>query len=76
MDKDLFLNKVQEQLLGDEETLNFESEFREHGSYDSLTGMTIIVMLKDEYGVEITEKDFRSKVTIQDLYEYVLLNKK
>jgi acyl carrier protein len=71
MDKEIFLKNVTEQYLNLDKILTFDSNFREFGSYDSLTGMTIMVMIKDKYGVDITESQFRSKKTIAELYDFI-----
>jgi acyl carrier protein len=52
--------------------LTMNSEFRQIGSYDSLTGMTIIVMIKDEYNVDITDSEYRAQRTIKELYNLIL----
>ncbi len=76
MDKEFFLLKVRQQFIdSDDIELSFDSNFREIESYDSLTGMTIIVMLKDDFGVDITEAEYKAKITVGDLYEHVLINK-
>lgn len=72
MDKDLFINNMKQQFVdADEIEIKINTEFRKIDSYDSLTGMTILVMLKDEYGVDITEVDFKAKRTVQELFDYV-----
>ena len=76
MNTETFINNVRQQFMDPEEvTLEMTSEFRQIGSYDSLTGMTIMVMIKDEYGIDISEADYRSKKTIQELYDFVSANK-
>jgi len=72
MNEETFINNVRQQYM-DPEDVSFEmaSEFRQVDSYDSLTGMTIMVMIKDEYGVDISEEQYRSKKTIQELYDFV-----
>ena len=73
MEKEIFVSNVRQQFIDAEEiVLEMSTEFRQLDSYDSLTGMTIMVMLKDEYGVDISESDYRAKKTVQELYEYVL----
>lgn len=47
--------------------LDMDTKFRELDSFDSLTGMCIIVAIKDEFGVEITEEEFRTAITVADL---------
>jgi acyl carrier protein len=72
MDKEKFIENVKNQFEEPEEvTLSMESDFRSSESYDSLTGMTIMVMLKDEYNVDITDEEYISKKTVQDLYDFV-----
>lgn len=77
MDKEIFLQNVRQQFIDpDEIELSFDSDFRKIESYDSLTGMTILVMLKDDFGVDITEAEYKTKITVGDLYEYALTHKK
>lgn len=76
MDKSTFVENVKAQFLEPAEvSLEISSNFREVDSYDSLTGMTIMVMLKDEYGVDISDEEYRSKKTVQDLYDFVVSKK-
>lgn len=76
MDKSTFVENVKAQFLEPEEvSLAMSSNFRDVDSYDSLTGMTIMVMLKDEYGVDISDEEYRSKKTVQDLYDFVVSKK-
>lgn len=72
MDKLIFIEKVKEQFLEINGELEFDSVFRDQDSYDSLTGMTIMVMIKDEFGIDITENEYRSKKTISELYDFVI----
>ena len=74
MDKNNFIENVKNQFENYQDiTLNMESNFREVDTYDSLTAMTIMVMLKDEYNVDISDEEYLSKKTVQDLYDFVLL---
>ncbi|MCX6226036.1 MAG: acyl carrier protein [Bacteroidia bacterium] len=74
MEESAFIENVKNQFIDSNEIeLTIDSDFRKIESYDSLTGMTIIVMLKDEYGVDISETDYKSKKTVRELYDYVIL---
>ncbi len=76
MDKEKFIENVKIQFEDPEEvTLSMDSDFRNFESYDSLTGMTIMVMLKDEYNIDITDEEYISKKTVQDLFDFVLQKK-
>lgn len=72
----MFLKNVSDQFLDLENPLGFDDNFRDVDSYDSLTGMTIMVMIKDEYGFDITENQYRAQKTISELYDIVLQNTK
>lgn len=73
MNKAVFLEQFKGQFIdGDEISLSPEMPFREIGSFDSLTGMAIIVMIKDEYGADISEPEFRSCNTVGEMYDLVL----
>lgn len=74
MDKQVFLKNVANQFLELESPLGLESNFRDFNSYDSLTGMTIMIMIKDEYGFDITESQYRAQKTVIELYTIVLEN--
>ena len=73
METTKFIENLKRQYIdvGDIE-LTLDSEFRQIGTYDSLTGMTIIVMIKDEYNVDITDSEYRAQKTIKELYELIL----
>lgn len=70
-----FAAKFQNQYI-DAETFSLtpHSEFRQIGSWDSLTGMAILVMIKDEYGVDISAEAFRSMRTVAEVYTFVSSN--
>jgi acyl carrier protein len=72
MEPTKFIENLKKQYIDTEDfKLNMSSEFRQIGSYDSLTGMTIIVMIKDEYNVDITDSEYKAQKTIKDLYELI-----
>ena len=74
MEESIFIENVKKQFIdANDIELGIDSEFKQIGSYDSLTGMTIIVMLKDEYNIDISEEDFRKIKTVKELFDYVNL---
>jgi acyl carrier protein len=73
MDSTKFIENLKNQYIDAIDIeLTMNSEFRQIGSYDSLTGMTIIVMIKDEYNVDITDSEYKAQKTIYELYKLVL----
>lgn len=51
--------------------INFEDVFREYDSWDSLTNISLIAMLDDEYDIIIDTKDFQNIKTVGELFEEV-----
>ncbi len=45
-----------------------ETKFRELENWDSLTYLSVIAMLDEEFGIQIEMEDFRKLITIQDVY--------
>lgn len=74
IDKQTFLNQFKEQYIGDTSSLTLESEFRKVDSWDSLTGMSILVMIKDEYDIEMSADALKACITIGDVYDFVEKN--
>ena len=69
---DVFTKKFQDQYIDAESfTLHPESEFRQVDSWDSLTGMAVLVMIKDEYGIDIPVETFRNLKTVKDVYSFI-----
>lgn len=67
-----FIEKFAEQFddLGGE-TLTADTPFREIDSWSSLTALSIIAMIDEEYGVQIKGDDIRASQTIQDVFDKV-----
>jgi acyl carrier protein len=67
-----FLLKFKTQYIdADSITLESDSMFRNMDSYDSLTGMAILVMVKDESGIDIPDDVFKSLQTPREVFEFV-----
>ena len=72
MEANSFIEKFQEQFIdADEITVDLQTEFRQLPTWDSLTGMSVLVMIKDEYGVDMTDKDLKACNTVEEIYKFV-----
>lgn len=70
--QDKFFEAFKEALEIDEETqLNLSDTFRDYDEWDSLGRLSLIVMLDDEFSVEIEDKDFEKIKTLGELMEEV-----
>jgi acyl carrier protein len=50
-----------------EDGMNLTDEFRNYPEWDSLTYLSVIAMLDEEYGVTIELEDFRKLITVESL---------
>lgn len=67
-----FIEKIAEQL--DEEdamSLSSQTEFKYLEGWTSLTALSVIAMVDDEYGVSIKGSDIRQAETLEDLFHVV-----
>lgn len=55
----------------DVSTLNPESNFRELDEWSSLTALSTMAMISDEYDVELTADEMRNNSTFIDLFNVV-----
>jgi acyl carrier protein len=72
MELNQFIEKFAEQLEDtDPSTLNPDTAFRALEEWSSLTALSIIAMVDEEYEVVIKGDDIRNASTIHDLFELV-----
>ena len=72
MDKQEFVENVKSQFIDAEDiSLTLNTDFRQIESYDSLTGMTIMVMIKDVYGIDLSDSEYKSQKTVENLFDLV-----
>lgn len=55
----------------DASEIQASTEFHEIDEWGSLTGMSVIAMVKTVYGKTITGKEIRECVTVEDLFNLV-----
>ena len=67
-----FTKKFQNQYYDpDTFELHPETDFRQIDLWDSLTGMAVLVMIKDDYGVDIATETFKTLKTVKDVYSLI-----
>jgi acyl carrier protein len=64
-------NVVSEQLGVDLEKVTLEAEFVQDLNADSLDLVELIMQLEEEFGVEISDEQAESIVTVGDAYEFI-----
>ena len=55
----------------DASTITSSTVFHELDEYSSLTALSIIAMVDEEYGVSLNGNDMHSAVTVEDLFNIV-----
>ena len=71
MELQQFIENVKEQFDDAPDTFGADTRFRELDEWSSLTSLSIIAMVDDEYGVVIKAADIRSVNTVSELFELV-----
>lgn len=72
MDIETFIIDFKEQLIdGDEVTIESSTKFRDLGSWDSLTGMVVLLMISEKYTPAFTVNELKNCKTIQDIYDAI-----
>ena len=65
-----FLELIAEAMEVEPEEISMDTAFREEvEDFSSLMGFSMIVMMEDEYGVQVTVEEFLDCKTIGDLYK-------
>lgn len=59
----------------DSTEFNSKTKFREIEEWSSLTALSIIAMVDEEYEVKLKGDDIRNSITIEDLYNTVASRK-
>ena len=62
-----FINLFKETLELIDSEINLTTKFRDLENWDSLSFLSILAMIDEEYDVVIEGSDFRNLVTIEDL---------
>ena len=73
---DDFIVKLKEQYLDDNILLVEKSKFREISGWDSMTGMTVLLMIEEDYGIKIAIDIFNKIYTVEELFLYIKENMK
>jgi acyl carrier protein len=49
-----------------------ETNFRDLDEWDSLTALSLIAMVDEEYGIKLTGEDIRTSITLTDIFNIVV----
>jgi acyl carrier protein len=72
MEISIFLQKFSEILDDtDPSLINLNTIFRDLEEWNSLTALSLIAMVDEEYSIKLTGEDIRASQTIQDLFDKI-----
>ena len=66
-----FIDLFKEAIESDDQEVSLNTRFRELENWDSLTFLSVLAMIDEEYDVVIEGNDFRKLVTIEDLIDEI-----
>lgn len=69
-----FIKKLAEAIERDEE-IKMEDEFRNYDEWSSLAYLSVVVMMKEDYGVQIEQAEFKKFKTVQDIFDACMVDK-
>ena len=69
--KEKFLELFKEVFEMEDQEVKFSDNFRDFDEWDSLTHLSLIAMLDDEFGIQIEEEELDKLNTVQDIFEKV-----
>lgn len=71
MELNQFVVNVKDQFDDPVEPFNADTKFKEQDEWSSLTSLSIIAMIDDEYGIVVKADDLKSVATVGELFELV-----
>ena len=67
-----FIKKFADQFEESEvKNIHENVEFKQLETWDSLTSMSVQIMIKDEYSIELAPDDLKQTKTVLDLFNFV-----
>ncbi len=66
-----FINLFKEALEFEDKEVQLGDQFRDYPEWDSLSRLSLIAMLDEEYDIQIEDDVFKTLITISDLVEYL-----
>ena len=70
--KDKFIALFKDALENEDLEINMSDNFRDYDEWDSLTLLTVIAMIDEEYEVVIEGETFDKLETVEDLFDKIL----
>lgn len=69
--EELFLQRFADAIERDEE-INPDDEFRNYEEWDSLASLSLVSMLDDEYGLNISYNELEKMKTVKNIFNFIV----
>ncbi|MFA7098334.1 MAG: acyl carrier protein [Gammaproteobacteria bacterium] len=69
-----FLSLVAEVLFLDDIDVKITDNFREYSEWDSLSALSFLAMLNEEYDIVVSRREFDDMTSLNDVYQYICNN--
>lgn len=66
-----FLEKIKETFEIEDREIAISDNFKHYEEWDSLNKLSLIVMLDEEYGIQISDDRLKDLNTLQDLFDEI-----
>jgi acyl carrier protein len=66
-----FINLFKEALEFEDKEVQLGDQFRDYPEWDSLSRLSLIAMLDDEFDIQIEDDVFKTLITVGDLVEFL-----
>jgi len=66
-----FIALIKEVFEIEDQEISLDDHFRDYENWDSITSLSVVAMLDDEFGVLIESKNFKQLLTLRDLLSEV-----
>lgn len=70
--REIFLHLFKDALERDENNVKMEDKFRDYEEWDSLSVLSVLAAINEEYDIIIPRADFDKLETVQDIYNYII----
>ena len=66
-----FIQLLQEAFEMEDTSINMQDKFRDYPEWGSLSRLSLIAMLDDEFDITIEDEVFKTLITVEELYNEV-----
>lgn len=66
-----FIALLSEAMEKEASEIQASNKFRYYEEWDSLVVLSVIAMIKQNYGITIPRKEFDTLITVEDLHNYI-----